>query len=310
MGVLSSKDGSANMPDGSSNVDMQYSSNLHQDLYRRSLDGYDTVNSAQNDLLLSFNDGDPNHNPSNNTDMSIGGINNNNDNNNNNTDDLVSVFRWEHGGNAVFISGTFNGWKENIPMHRSGNDFSYICTLPRGKYIYKFLVDGEWRFSPDQPTLADAQGKVNNMLDLTQSRSTLDETKDFRSHIVPEEELGQDIPSPEQYDQEPPYLPSQLRHIILNHTAPEVHGVHLPIPQHVTLNHLYCTAIKDRLIVLGVTNRYREKFVTTITYSLQDNTFDEVASQHRNLMKQNAEIEKQFNEHRNGAHNQLSQSLT
>ena len=69
MGVLSSKDGSANMPDGSSNVDMQYSSNLHQDLYRRSLDGYDTVNSAQNDLLLSFNDGDPNHNPSNNTDM-------------------------------------------------------------------------------------------------------------------------------------------------------------------------------------------------------------------------------------------------
>ena len=59
-----------------------------------------------------------------------------------------------------------------------------------------------------------------------------------------------------------------------------------------------------------MTNRYREKFVTTITYSLQDNTFDEVASQHRNLMKQNAEIEKQFNEHRNGAHNQLSQSLT
>ena len=87
-----------------------------------------------------------------------------------------------------------------------------------GKYIYKFLVDGEWRFSPDQPTLADAQGNVNNMLDLTQFRSTLDETKDFRSHIVPEEELGQDIPSPEQYDQEPPYLPSQLRHIILNHT--------------------------------------------------------------------------------------------
>ena len=29
---------------------------------------------------------------------------------------LVAVFRWEHGGNQVFISGTFNGWKTNIPM--------------------------------------------------------------------------------------------------------------------------------------------------------------------------------------------------
>jgi hypothetical protein len=307
MGVLSSKDGSASIPDGSANVDMQYSSNLHQDLYRRSLDGYDTVNANQNDLILSFNDGDPNHNLSNNNSE----MSNTNRNGGNAADELVSVFRWEHGGNTVFISGTFNGWKENIPMHRSGNDFSYICTLPRGKYIYKFLVDGEWRFSPDQPTLADAQGNVNNMLDLTLFRSTLDETKDFRSHIVPDEELGQDIPPPEQYDQEPPYLPAQLRHIILNHTAPEVHGVHLPIPQHVTLNHLYCTAIKDRLIVLGVTNRYREKFVTTITYGLQDNTFDEVATQHRNLMKQNAEIKKQYNEHRNGTHhNQLSQSLS
>ena len=43
----------------------------------------------------------------------------------------------------------------------------------------------------------------------------------------------------------------------------------------------------------------------------QDNTFDEVATQHRNLMKQNAELKKQYNEHRNGTHhNQLSQSLS
>ena len=135
MGVLSSKDGSASIPDGSANVDMQYSSNLHQDLYRRSLDGYDTVNANQNDLILSFNDGDPNHNPSNNNSEML----NANKNGGNEADELVSVFRWEHGGNTVFISGTFNGWKENIPMHRSGNDFSYICSLPRGKYIYKFF---------------------------------------------------------------------------------------------------------------------------------------------------------------------------
>ena len=58
MGVLSSKDGSASAMGDKRTADMQYSSNLHQDLYRRSLDGYDTMNAEQNDLILAFNDGD------------------------------------------------------------------------------------------------------------------------------------------------------------------------------------------------------------------------------------------------------------
>ena len=70
------------------------------------------------------------------------------------------------------------GWTY-IPMIHGGNDFTYIRSLPRGKHAYKFLVDGEWRFSPDQPTLADAQGNVNNLLDLTNFRSTFDETRDW-----------------------------------------------------------------------------------------------------------------------------------
>jgi len=41
----------------------------------------------------------------------------------------------------------------------------------------------------------------------------------------------------------------------------------LATPSHVALNHLYCTAIKDGMMVLGVTQRYTEKFVTTIYYS-------------------------------------------
>ena len=58
---------------------------------------------------------------------------------NNKTEELVSVFRWAYSGNAKSLyQELFNGWKEKIPMHRSGNDFSYICSLPRGKYIYNF----------------------------------------------------------------------------------------------------------------------------------------------------------------------------
>lgn len=37
-----------------------------------------------------------------------------------NIDDLrqkiSTVFRWEHGGKTVFITGSFNGWKTKIPM--------------------------------------------------------------------------------------------------------------------------------------------------------------------------------------------------
>ena len=37
-----------------------------------------------------------------------------------------------------------------IPMHRSGNDFTYIHNVKRGRHAYKFVVDDEWRFAPDQ----------------------------------------------------------------------------------------------------------------------------------------------------------------
>ena len=278
MGVLSSKE--AGQADGSQPLspDSNTLNLLHEDVFRPKGEGRNNDPSAQRDGSVAFHDdGTPLFDGS-------------------EDEHLVAVFRWEHGGNKVFLSGTFNNWKTNIPMHRGGNDFTYICSLPRGKHVYKFLVDGKWRFSPDHPTLADAQGNVNNLLDLTNFRSNLDEMRDWRDHIVPDDQMGQEMPSREDYGQEPPYLPPQLRHIILNHTAPEVHGVHLPIPQHVTLNHLYCTAIKDGLMVLSVTTRYKEKFVTTITYSLQDTTFDEVVMQHRNLVAQNNSIQEQYKE--------------
>eukprot|EP00975_Prorocentrum_lima_P009769 2080629-Prorocentrum_lima.AAC.1 len=72
------------------------------------------------------------------------------------------VFRWEHGGRQVYITGTFNNWERQIPMHRSGNDFTYIHELRRGKHAYKFVVDDEWRFAPGETRRsaeAEAPGK-------------------------------------------------------------------------------------------------------------------------------------------------------
>ena len=75
------------------------------------------------------------------------------------------------------------------------------------------------------------------------------------------------MPDLDDYTKEPPPLPPHLRHIILNKPPQLQDTAALPVPQHVALNHLYCTAIKDNMMVLGITQRYKTKFVTTVYYS-------------------------------------------
>lgn len=215
-------------------------------------------------------------------------------------DTVPTVFRWEHGGRNVYITGTFNGWSRQIPMHRSGNDFTYIHNLKRGKHAFKFIVDDEWRFAPDQPTVADIEGRINNFIDVTDfkaytgdkefekeraaadynsccksDRSTADgdesssggkggggRTKDNEGEVY-----GHSMPDLDEYTKEPPPLPPHLRHIILNKPPQLQDTAALPVPQHVALNHLYCTAIKDNMMVLGITQRYKTKSCTTVYYS-------------------------------------------
>ena len=212
-------------------------------------------------------------------------------------DTVPTVFRWEHGGRNVYITGTFNGWSRQIPMHRSGNDFTYIHNLKRGKHAFKFIVDDEWRFAPDQPTVADIEGRINNFIDVTdfkaytgdkefeKERAAADYyscNKSDKSAADGEESTGSSkgrvkdsegevyghsMPDLDEYTKEPPPLPPHLRHIILNKPPQLQDTAALPVPQHVALNHLYCTAIKDNMMVLGITQRYKTKSCTTVYYS-------------------------------------------
>lgn len=221
-------------------------------------------------------------------------------------DTVPTVFRWEHGGRQVYITGTFNGWSRQIPMHRSGNDFTYIHNLKRGKHAFKFIVDDEWRFAPDQPTVADIEGRINNFIDVTDFKAYTGDREfekekaaaDYGGVVEPTdgaddgdsndaidtdasegsdgmgnrpdkdgEVFSHTMPDLDDYTKEPPPLPPHLRHIILNKPPQLQDTAALPVPQHVALNHLYCTAIKDNMMVLGITQRYKTKFVTTVYYS-------------------------------------------
>jgi 5'-AMP-activated protein kinase regulatory beta subunit len=186
-------------------------------------------------------------------------------------DEVVpTVFKWEHGGRNVYITGTFNNWDMQIPMHRSGNDFSYVHNLKRGKHAFKFVVDDEWRFAPDQPTVADVEGRVSNFIDVSEFQPYIGDDAFFdksKERKIPNDEFGHKIPDLDDYTKEPLALPPHLRHIILNKHVPSADPLALPIPQHVSLNHLYCTAIKDGMMVLGATQRYKDKFFTVVFYS-------------------------------------------
>lgn len=105
-----------------------------------------------------------------------------------------------------------------------------------------------------------------------------------------QKEFSQEIPvhKPWEKNSGPPILPPHLLQVILNKDTPlSVSLIHLqfcnihfilpllylqceptllPEPNHVMLNHLYALSIKDGVMVLSATHRYRKKYVTTLLY--------------------------------------------
>ncbi|KAL4498315.1 hypothetical protein ABPG72_013121 [Tetrahymena utriculariae] len=81
---------------------------------------------------------------------------------------INTIFQWTNGANSVQLTGTFNNWVNPIPLEKVENNcFQVILKLRPGVYQYKYIVDGQWRFSPDDPTCNDENGNINNLIDTT-----------------------------------------------------------------------------------------------------------------------------------------------
>lgn len=192
---------------------------------------------------------------------------------------VPAVFRWKGGGKDVFLSGSYDGWKARIPMSKSREDFYGIVDLPAGEHEYKFLVDGQWKVNQDEPTKETENGFTNNVLSVKESdfevfealardSSSVENVKDI-THSPPGS-YTQEIPREMLEDStvHPPSLPPHLLNkVLLNQDVdlmcePSL----LPEPQHVMLNHMYALSIKDGVMALSATHRYKKKFVTTLLY--------------------------------------------
>ncbi|CAN4115610.1 unnamed protein product [Withania somnifera] len=77
------------------------------------------------------------------------------------------TFVWNgHEGDDVYLVGDFTGnWKEPIKaVHKGGPRFEAEVRLSQGKYLYKYIVSGNWRHSTTSPTERDDRGNLNNVI--------------------------------------------------------------------------------------------------------------------------------------------------
>ncbi|TRY78150.1 hypothetical protein TCAL_13476 [Tigriopus californicus] len=75
-------------------------------------------------------------------------------------------FVWDHGGSEVFLS-IKNPQGDNrtmaVPFHHYGHH-EVTLMLPVGRFEYRYLVDGTWRYDEDLPALKIERTKYNNMI--------------------------------------------------------------------------------------------------------------------------------------------------
>jgi len=176
--------------------------------------------------------------------------------------------------------------------------------LPPGTHHLKFLVDGQMRISDLYPTAVDAAGILVNYIEvvaddmpnLERQLSTHSAEKApelppaiissagsfLRAQQKPVKKYTSVIPAfveeleerQEQYGRRfdtklppPPSLPMILSKVILNgNTTLRDDSSVLPIPNHVVLNHLATSSIKNQVLAISATTRYRKKYVSTILF--------------------------------------------
>ncbi len=182
---------------------------------------------------------------------------------------VPTVIVWGHGGESVEVQGSFDNWTTRQPLQRSGKDFTIVKLLLPGVYQYKFIVDGTWKYAPDQSAVYDEMGNINNVLEVQEySPDNLDSLSSFEQPPSPPHSYDCQPPGADDYAKEPPVMPKHLNLTLLNvpptFEAPTV----LPRPQHVILNHVYEERAPRNVdaLVLGTTFRYRSKYITTVVY--------------------------------------------
>jgi len=67
---------------------------------------------------------------------------------------------------AVAVAGSFNHWdSRKTPLQKHGSCWTGMVSLPRGRYEYRFVVDGKWVSDPNaRESIGNPFGGINSVL--------------------------------------------------------------------------------------------------------------------------------------------------
>ena len=225
----------------------------------------------------------------------------------NNDEEIPYTFIWNEGGKNVKVTGSFVNWSIYYDMEYSKEEklFKYSVKLSKGKHSYKFIVDGIWKCSQNQPKLTDNSNNINNFLDLTnfkpkkkvkKNKKTIKKEKKKKEKQIIRKKIdrGYDIKFPKKDDLnteapviQPDFLETFLidtrsnqnfigRSQYLNFQTREAFTEEksykeLMMAPHISLNHSLKNVDKSNLMEVGINFRFRDKNCTLVYYSHQEN---------------------------------------
>lgn len=103
--------------------------------------------------------------------------------------------RWTQGGEKVYITGSFTGWRKMIGLAKQpDNHFLITLGLPVGTHRFRFVIDNELRFSDYLPTATDLMGNFVNYIEVTnghvQSHIEQEQQKQLEEEQQQQQQLG------------------------------------------------------------------------------------------------------------------------
>ncbi|KAH0576711.1 5'-AMP-activated protein kinase, beta subunit [Spironucleus salmonicida] len=215
-------------------------------------------------------------------------------------------FSWGEGGSSVFFCGSFNHWRERIPMQQVQPGV-WVGTreLQPGTYQFKFVVDGQWRCSSGYQNVRDPNGNMNNQIVVSEKDQALvpknQENDPQRQQMQQIEQMFTTM-IPENpftiWTSFPTELPRQLVKTPLNTNITNdayQPSILLPLPDHVVLTHFFKQKKRKNFVVTASTARYRSKYVTIVLYISTEvessNHIDELADIYHTTLNQLQEIQ-------------------
>ena len=88
-----------------------------------------------------------------------------------NNDEKMVTFSYKFNNRkpqSVLISGSFNNWIQKCPLKYDNKERKWICKmkLKKGRYFYKYIIDGNWEINPNDNKVKDDNGNINNVIDV------------------------------------------------------------------------------------------------------------------------------------------------